>query len=65
MGRDELHSYVVVTVKGGSPSREQVGEEILKDVETGGCSCWCCVAADCSWLVSIMTCGTRSFADDD
>ena len=30
MGRDEVHSYVVVTVKGGSPLREQVGERYLK-----------------------------------
>jgi hypothetical protein len=49
MGRGAVHSYVVVVVKGGLPLREQVGEEVVRVVETDGygCSCWCRVVADC------------------
>jgi hypothetical protein len=31
-----VHSYSVVAANGGSPSREQVGEEVVRVVEIGG-----------------------------
>ncbi len=48
MGLEVVHSYVVVITNGGLPSRDNVGEEVVMVVETGGSGsgwCWCCVAA--------------------
>jgi hypothetical protein len=61
-GREVVHSYVVLIMKGGSPVKEHVGDEVETLVETGGLGLLSWEFPDsrkCSIIISVNDCVCR------